>query len=44
MFVEASIRLPRDKGDIERFAAEVAVVRETGATVLRTVRAFRAAV
>jgi sugar phosphate isomerase/epimerase len=37
MFVEASIRLPRDKNDGERFDAEAGVAADAGAAVLRTV-------
>jgi sugar phosphate isomerase/epimerase len=37
MFLEGSIRLPRDKADLDRFAAEVAAFKDAGATVLRTV-------
>jgi sugar phosphate isomerase/epimerase len=37
MFVEASIRLPRDKADAERFTAEVRAAVEAGVSVLRTV-------
>lgn len=37
MFVEGSIRLPQDRGDVERFAAEVRGAKDAGAAVLRTV-------
>lgn len=37
MFVEGSIRLPQDRGDVERFAAEVRTAKAAGAAVLRTV-------
>jgi sugar phosphate isomerase/epimerase len=37
MFVEASIRLPRDQADLERFEAEVACAENAGAKVLRAV-------
>jgi sugar phosphate isomerase/epimerase len=37
MFLEGSIRLPRDRADAERFAAEVAAFKDAGANVLRTV-------
>ena len=37
MFLEGSVRLPRDDGDVHRFAAEVRTARSAGATVLRTV-------
>jgi sugar phosphate isomerase/epimerase len=37
MFVEGSIRPPKDKSDVERFDAEVRAAREAGATVLRSV-------
>lgn len=37
MYLEGSIRLPRDKGDVERFTAEVRTAKEVGAKVLRTV-------
>lgn len=35
MYLEGSISLPRDRDDVERFAAEVRTARECGATVLR---------
>jgi sugar phosphate isomerase/epimerase len=37
MYVEGSLRLPRDKADEERFAAEVRTAKECGAKVVRTV-------
>src|SRR5438552_2042943 len=37
MYLEGSIRLPRDRADEERFAAEVQSAKACGATVLRTV-------
>jgi sugar phosphate isomerase/epimerase len=37
MYVEGSLRLPRDPADVERFTAEVASAKQAGATVLRTV-------
>lgn len=37
MFVENSIRTPRDAGDVERFEAEVKASVAMGATILRTV-------
>ncbi len=37
MYVEGSVRLPRDKGDRERFAAELRTAQTCGATVVRTV-------
>jgi sugar phosphate isomerase/epimerase len=37
MYVEGSSRLPREKGDVERFAAEVRTAKECGAAVVRTV-------
>ncbi|MCI0642371.1 MAG: sugar phosphate isomerase/epimerase [Gemmataceae bacterium] len=37
MYLEGSIRLPRDQKDAERFDAEVRTARECGATILRTV-------
>jgi sugar phosphate isomerase/epimerase len=37
MYVEGSIRPPKDKADVERFEKEIAVSRECGATVVRTV-------
>jgi 3-oxoisoapionate decarboxylase len=37
MYLEGSIALPRDKEDVERFAAEVRTAKELGVTVLRTV-------
>ena len=35
MFLEGSIRVPRDPADVDRFDAEVRVAKEAGATVLR---------
>ncbi len=37
MYLEGSIRLPKEQGDVERFAAEVRTARDAGAKVLRTV-------
>ena len=37
MFLEGSLRCPRDKRDVARFAAEVQAGKEAGATVFRTV-------
>lgn len=37
MFVEGSIRLPRDHADMQRFSDEVRTAKDAGATVLRTV-------
>src|SRR6478672_5385089 len=37
MYVEGSVRPPKDKADLERFAAEIQTAREAGATVVRTV-------
>jgi sugar phosphate isomerase/epimerase len=37
MYLEGSMRLPRDKTDLDRFEAEVRTAREAGAVVLRTV-------
>ncbi len=37
MYVEGSLRLPRDRGDVERFTAEVRTAKECGAAVVRTV-------
>ncbi len=37
MYVEGSLRLPRDKADTERFAAELRTAKECGAAVVRTV-------
>jgi len=37
MFVEASIRLPRDQADLDRFEAEVVTAENAGARVLRAV-------
>ncbi|MBO0697156.1 MAG: sugar phosphate isomerase/epimerase [Zavarzinella sp.] len=37
MYVEGSIRPPRDKADLERFETEIKTAREAGATVVRTV-------
>jgi sugar phosphate isomerase/epimerase len=38
MYVEGSVRLPRDRGDVERFAGEVRTAKECGAAVVRTVQ------
>jgi sugar phosphate isomerase/epimerase len=37
MYLEGSIRLPKDRADVERFTMEVRSAREAGAKVLRTV-------
>lgn len=37
MYLEGSIRVPRDSGDVDRFDADVRTARDAGATVLRTV-------
>jgi sugar phosphate isomerase/epimerase len=37
MFLEGSIRLPKDQADVERFAGEVRTAKDAGAKVLRTV-------
>jgi sugar phosphate isomerase/epimerase len=37
MYVEGSIRPPKDKADVERFAKEIATSRDCGASVVRTV-------
>ena len=37
MYVEGSTRPPKDKADVERFEKEIAISRECGATVVRTV-------
>src|SRR5262245_137340 len=37
MYVEGSIRGPKDKADLDRFDAEIAVAKEAGANVVRTV-------
>jgi sugar phosphate isomerase/epimerase len=37
MYLEGSIRLPRDRTDLERFTSEVQSAKQCGATVLRTV-------
>ena len=37
MYLEGSIRLPRDRADLDRFASEVHSAKQCGATVLRTV-------
>jgi sugar phosphate isomerase/epimerase len=37
LYLEGSVRLPRDRSDVERFSAEVRNARECGAEVLRTV-------
>ncbi len=36
MYLEGSIRLPKDRADTDRFAGEVRTAKEAGATVLRT--------
>jgi sugar phosphate isomerase/epimerase len=41
MFVEASMGLPRDPADVERFDAEVTAVQNAGVTVIRTVMPSR---
>src|SRR5207253_6585614 len=38
MYLEGSVRLPRDKGDVERFTGEVRTAKECGAAVVRTVQ------
>ncbi len=37
MFIEASMGLPRDQADVERFAAEVTSAQNAGVTVIRAV-------
>ena len=37
MFVEASLRLPKDQADVERFEAEVATAKNAGVKVVRAV-------
>ena len=37
MFVEASVRPPKDQADVERFEAEIATAKNAGVTVARTV-------
>lgn len=37
MYVEGSIRPPKDKADLERFDVEIATAKEAGALVVRTV-------
>jgi sugar phosphate isomerase/epimerase len=37
MYLEGSLRMPRDKGEVERFEAEVRTAGAAGATVVRTV-------
>ncbi len=37
MYLEGSVRPPRDPGDIDRFEAELRTAREAGATLVRTV-------
>jgi sugar phosphate isomerase/epimerase len=37
MYVEGSIRPPKDKADVERFEKEIVTAKECGATVVRTV-------
>jgi 3-oxoisoapionate decarboxylase len=36
-YLEGILRLPEDKGDLDRFAAELRTLKEVGATVARTV-------
>jgi 3-oxoisoapionate decarboxylase len=36
MYLEGSISLPKDRGDVERFSAEVQTAKDAGAKVLRT--------
>jgi sugar phosphate isomerase/epimerase len=38
MYLEGSVRLPRDKADVERFTGEVRTAKACGATVVRTVQ------
>lgn len=37
MYLEGSVRLPKEQADLDRFAAEVRTARDAGAKVLRTV-------
>jgi sugar phosphate isomerase/epimerase len=37
MYVEGSVRPPKDKADVERFEMEIVISRECGASVVRTV-------
>jgi sugar phosphate isomerase/epimerase len=37
MYVEGSVRPPKDKADLDRFDTEIKTAREAGATVVRTV-------
>jgi sugar phosphate isomerase/epimerase len=37
MYLEGTIRLPRDRPDVERFEAEVRTAKQAGASLLRTV-------
>src|SRR5579863_7789828 len=37
LYVEGSIALPRDKGDVDRFTAEVRTAKQCGAKLFRTV-------
>jgi sugar phosphate isomerase/epimerase len=37
MYVEGSVRPPKDKADLDRFETEIKTAREAGATVVRTV-------
>jgi sugar phosphate isomerase/epimerase len=37
LYLEGSLRMPRDKADVERFEAEVRTAAQAGATVVRTV-------
>src|SRR5690349_9310716 len=38
MYLEGVVRLPKDRADVDRFAAEVRTAKEAGATVVRTAR------
>jgi sugar phosphate isomerase/epimerase len=38
MYLEGVVRLPKDRADVDRFAAEVRTAKEAGAAVLRTAR------
>jgi len=37
MYVEGSVRAPKDKADLERYEAEIVAAKEAGASVVRTV-------
>lgn len=40
MFIEASIRLPRDRGDVDRFESEVRFAKKCGVGVVQALSSF----